>query len=163
MDGLRRLGFVGMLVAVGVTGLADRAGAALAIVLGEVYCHAESAGPHYFYSRVDEVRKLAGPSDDQWWPASDGSTAWRPFDDATPLVNRTLEEMAAEFARYVAERHEVDYLLSRVASSRGWGRGGGQWKAPPTRAVVIWSGTARVTRRRWIGRRTLGICCGGTS
>lgn len=112
MDGLRRLAVVGLLVAVGAAGAADRAGASLGIAIGDVYCHAESAGPHYFFSRVDEVVRVLHPADDEWWPASDGLTTWWPFDDTTPLVNRTLEEMAVEFARHVAERHEVDYLLA---------------------------------------------------
>ena len=104
MSKLRRLALVGILVAGGVVGAGQQAFAALYISFGDVLCHAESAGPHYFHSEIDAPGYSSSEFMSEWWPR-DQRTLRR-------LERRTLQYLAAGFARYVTENYSVGYLLS---------------------------------------------------
>ena len=84
-----------------VAGSVRHAYAAVVIRLGDAYCHAVAAGPRYFHSGVS--------------PALVSRTQfWASLDDASrqSLHRRVLDDLAVEFARFVAEHHDVDSLLS---------------------------------------------------
>ena len=90
----------GVVMAV-VAGSVRHADAAVVIRLGDAYCHAVAAGPRYFHSGVSP----AWVSRTQFWAS---------LDDASrqSLHRRVLDDLAVEFARFVAEHHDVDSLLS---------------------------------------------------
>ena len=99
MTELRRLIVIGTCIVGSAGVLAPRAHAELAVYVGDAFCHAESTGPHYYHSRAVEVF-----IPDRWLSNQDWiQRRWE---------RQTLQYMAAEFARYVAEHHEVEYLLS---------------------------------------------------
>lgn len=93
-------------IAAAAVAAAPRAHAELHVVFGDVYCHAAAAGPpRYFHSGV------AGAAAS----ASNGRrSAWSSLDDAgrRRLERRTLDDLAVEFARHVAEHHAVETLLA---------------------------------------------------
>ena len=100
---LQRLVVVAVFVAVGLAASARHAQASLWQQVGDAYCHTEAPGPRYFHSGVREAsRRLSHNAD--WWP-SDDQVRRR-------LERQALASLAAEFARHVAEHHEVEYLLS---------------------------------------------------
>ena len=90
----------GVVMAV-VAGSVRHADAAIVVRLGDAYCHAVAAGPRYFHSGVSP----AWVSRTQFWAS---------LDDASrqSLHRRVLDDLAVEFARFVAEHHDVDSLLS---------------------------------------------------
>ena len=79
-------------------GFAPQAQAALLIHSGDVLCHATAAGPQYYYSHIG----LLGIGDERLLL---GNT-----DEARRLERLTLDQLTGEFARYVAEHHEIDAL-----------------------------------------------------
>ena len=103
---IRRIVAVAAIAAGAAVVAGPRAEAGLEVVFGEVYCHATAAGPpRYFHSGV------AGAAAS----ASDGRrNAWSSLDDVVRrrLARRTLDDLAAEFARHVSEHHAVDTPLT---------------------------------------------------
>ena len=98
---------VGLVIVGAVLGGAARpARAELAIVFGDAYCYAVAAGPRYFHSGVRAAAVNLRAID--WW------NDYTSLDDVTRrgLQRRTAGDLAAQFARIVAVRHEVDLLLS---------------------------------------------------
>ena len=69
--------------------------------IGDVYCHAVTLEPRYFYSGVDRPTR---ESTDEWWSMDDGSRRVR--------EERTLGRLAGAFSSRVSELHGVDVLLS---------------------------------------------------
>ena len=100
---IQRFTVLGVLIVGGVVGSAQQGHASLSVHLGDVYCHAEAAGPRYFHSEITAALREM-PQDDDWWPTSE--------EVRRRLERRALEYLAAEFAGYVAENHEVEHLLS---------------------------------------------------
>ena len=106
---LQRLVVVAVFVAVGLAASVRHAQAELLRQVGDAYCHTEAPGPRYFHSEVGEAFRRVSQNA-AWWP--------QPLDDQVLLrLERRLERqalasLAAEFARHVAENHEVEYLLS---------------------------------------------------
>lgn len=96
---------IGILVAVSVVVSAGQAEAELWITMGNVFCHGESAGPQYFHSHLAEVTVNPRREEDDWLMS-------RGLDREGALEGRTLRDLAAAFARYVAEQHGVEALLS---------------------------------------------------
>ena len=89
-----------------LAGAARPARAELQMVFGDAYCHAVAAGPRYFHSGVRAA--AVNPR------AIDWLSDYTSLDDVTRrgLQRRTADDLAAQFARVVAARHEVDLLLS---------------------------------------------------
>ena len=104
MSRLRRFAVVGILVAGGIAGSGQQAFAAIYVPFGDVFCHAESAGPHYFHSRIEQPGYGGNEATAGWWPRSGA--------ERRSLDRQTLQYLAAGFARYVTENYPVDYLLS---------------------------------------------------
>ena len=82
-------------------GFAPQAQAAIVVRYGDVLCHATAAGPQYYYSHIEPLR--IGSDDPEWLLL--GNT-----DEARRLERLTLDQLTGEFARYVAEHHEIDAL-----------------------------------------------------
>ena len=99
---IRRFVAVGCVVA-GAVAAGAPAEAALRVVGGDVYCHATAAGPRYFHSGVTQA-SWSLPAWGEWLSLDD--------DARQRLERRTLDGLAVEFARRVAERQDVDVLLS---------------------------------------------------
>ena len=104
MSRLGRFAVVGILVAGGFAGAGQQAVAAIHVPFGDVFCHAESTGPHYFYSRIEQSSYDWQESLAAWWP--------RDAAERRGLDGQTLQYLAAGFSRYVTENYPVDYLLS---------------------------------------------------
>ena len=82
-------------------GFAPQAQASILIRYGDVLCHATAAGPQYYYSHIESLS------------ISTGQPGWLLLsntDEARRLERLTLDHLAGEFARYVAEHHEIDAL-----------------------------------------------------
>ena len=82
-------------------GFAPQAQAAIFIRYGDVLCHATAAGPQYYYSHIESLS--FGSGDPEWLLL--GNT-----DEARRLERLTFDQLTGEFARYVAEHHEIDAL-----------------------------------------------------
>ena len=106
MTSVRRIVAVAAVAAgVGVAA-APRAHAELQVVFGDVYCHATAAGPpRYFHSGVAGAAASVSGGRRNAWSSLDAAGRRR-------LERLTLDDLAAEFARHVAERHAVDTLLA---------------------------------------------------
>ena len=100
----RRFTAIGILVAGYIAGSGQQAFAGIYLPFGDVFCHAESAGPHYFHSRIERPGYNGAESTAGWWPRNDA--------ERRRLDSTTLQYLAAGFARYVTEKYPVDYLLS---------------------------------------------------
>lgn len=103
MGKLQRAVVITILAAGGFVSSTQGAHASIVLHYADVYCHAVAAGPHYFHSGVTNVF-ISLPGYNDWWPADDQVRR--------PLDKQTLGHLAVEFARYVAEHHEVDALLA---------------------------------------------------
>ena len=84
-------------------GLASEAQARIIWRYGDVRCHAAAAGPQYYYSRIESLS--FGIDDPEGLLKLRNNT-----DEARRLERRTLDRLTGEFARYVAEYHEIDAL-----------------------------------------------------
>ncbi len=103
---IRRIVAVASIAVCAAVVAAPRAQAGLHVVFGDVYCHATAGGPpRYFHSSI--AGAATSVSGGRW-------NAWSSLDDAARrrLERRTLDDLAAEFARHVAEYHAVDTLLA---------------------------------------------------
>ena len=96
-----RVAAIGFIASAIFVGLAPEAQAGIFLRYGDLLCHATASGPQYYYSRIEP---LSIGSDDPEWLLF-GNT-----DEARRLERRTLDQLTGEFARHVAEHHEIDAL-----------------------------------------------------
>ena len=114
MTKLRRFAAIGIVAVAGVVCSSQPAYAGIATVYGYVLCHADSAAARYFYSRTQTV----------WLPLDRVSEWSLPNRVGRQLRKQSLQHLATEFGRYVAEHHGAGHLLfphcELIQESRGF-------------------------------------------
>ena len=98
MEKLRQLTVVGAMVFGVIACWPQRADGGIYVSWG-VWCHAESAAPHYYGSRVSVLGVDGG--DPEWMQGGVGRR----------LLERVLRQLAGEFARYLTAQYDGQHVL----------------------------------------------------